>query len=164
MHPSGLSPVQQAFALQTRFPDAKGAVKPGRLLWIGDLQPTPLGRSYRIQIGYRPRQPPEVRVLDALETRSGESLPHVYVDGTLCVYLPGEWNENMYLDESIVPWAAEWLANYEIWLATGETVTRVESRIPVGVCAETQTVPRVLPARNRPSALTVFPVPVDHAA
>jgi hypothetical protein len=61
-----------------------------------------------------------VRILDALPTREGESLPHVYRDGTLCLHLSGEWNENIYLVDSIVPWTAEWLANYEIWLATGD--------------------------------------------
>jgi hypothetical protein len=61
-----------------------------------------------------------VRILDALATREGESLPHVYRDGTLCLHLSGEWNENMYFVDSIVPWTAEWLANYEIWLATGD--------------------------------------------
>jgi len=120
MRRSGLSPVQQAFALRSRFPDAKGTVKPGRLLWTGVLQPTALARSYRVEIAYRPRQRPEVRILDPLDTREGESLPHVYSDGTLCLYLSGEWNESMFLVDSIVPWTAEWLANYEIWLATGD--------------------------------------------
>lgn len=120
MRRSGLSPVQQAFALRSRFPDAKGTVKPGRLLWTGVLQPTPISRSYRVEISYQPRQLPQVRILDALTTREGESLPHVYRDGTLCLHLSGEWNENMFLVDSIVPWTAEWLANYEIWLATGD--------------------------------------------
>lgn len=61
-----------------------------------------------------------MRIFDRLATREGESLPHVYSDGTLCLHLSGEWNEKMYLVDSIVPWTAEWLANYEIWLATGD--------------------------------------------
>jgi hypothetical protein len=84
------------------------------------LQPTPLSRSYRVEICYRARCEPAVRVLDTLETREGKSLPHVYRGGTLCLYESGDWNGSMSLAESIVPWTAEWLANYEIWLATGD--------------------------------------------
>lgn len=120
MRRSGLSPAQQAFALHARFPDAKGTLKAGRLVWTGLLQPTPLSRSYRIEITYRHRQWPRVRVLDSLQTRDGRSLPHVYSDGTLCLHEPDEWADNMYIVDSILPWTAEWLANYEIWLATGD--------------------------------------------
>lgn len=28
----------------------------------------------------------------------------------------------MYVCDTIVPWTAEWLLNYELWLATGEWV------------------------------------------
>lgn len=32
----------------------------------------------------------------------------------------GEWKPRMKLADTIVPWAAEWLLHYELWLATGE--------------------------------------------
>jgi hypothetical protein len=120
MRRSGFSLIQQAFALKARFPEANGTLKPGRFVWNGVLQPTPLSRSYRVEISYRTRCEPSVRVLDTLETREGKSLPHVYRGGTLCLYEPGDWNDSMSLADSIVPWTAEWLANYEIWLATGD--------------------------------------------
>jgi hypothetical protein len=107
MRRSGPSLIQQAFALKARFPDATGTVKPRRFVWIGVLQPTPLSRHYRVEINYRTRCEPFVRVLDKLETREGKSLPHVYRGGTLCLYEPGEWNDSMPLTDSIVPWAAE---------------------------------------------------------
>lgn len=59
-------------------------------------------------------------MLDPLRTRPGRSLPHVYDDGTLCLYERGEWNDNMFLADTIVPWASEWLAHYEIWLGHGK--------------------------------------------
>ncbi|MHB8465513.1 MAG: hypothetical protein ACYDH6_24320 [Acidimicrobiales bacterium] len=62
---------------------------------------------------------PVVRVLDELETRHGEGLPHVYGDGTLCLHLAGEWKSDMFIGESTLVWTAEWLLNYEIWKATG---------------------------------------------
>ena len=114
------SAAQQAFALRARFPDATAVLKPGLLVWTGMLTPTPLSRSYLVEITYRPPRTPRVRVLDFLGTREGRSLPHVYSDGTLCLHESGEWIDRMLLVDSIVPWTAEWLANYEIWLATGD--------------------------------------------
>jgi hypothetical protein len=120
MRRSGLSAAQQAFALRARFPDVQGKLKAGRLVWTGSLEPTPLSRSYRVQIAFGPRGQPQVRVLDELATREGRSLPHVYSDGTLCLHETDEWVETMSIADTIVPWAAEWLAHYEIWLVTGE--------------------------------------------
>jgi hypothetical protein len=100
MRRSGLNAAQQAFALRARFPDVQGKLKAGRLVWTGSLQPTPLSRSYRVQIVFGPRGQPQVRVLDELASREGRSLPHVYSDGTLCLHEADEWNE--------------------IWLVTGD--------------------------------------------
>lgn len=120
MQRSGLSAAQQAFALRARFPDVQGKPKAGRLVWTGLLKPTPLSRSYRVQIVFEPRRQPQVRVLDELPTREDRALPHVYSDGTLCLHEKDEWAETMSIADTIVPWAAEWLAHYEIWLVTGE--------------------------------------------
>lgn len=71
---------------------------------------------------YHPAKPPSVRVLEpALETRNGEPPPHLYRDGSLCLYFPRyrEWNHTMWLLETTVPWTSEWLWHYELWLMTG---------------------------------------------
>jgi hypothetical protein len=114
-------PVDQAFALHARFREAKAKVKPTVLVWTGDLQPTPLSRTYRIEITYLAGRVPKVRVIDPpLESRPGETLPHVYAGGTLCLHLDGEWTSDMLIVDTTVPWTSEWLINYEIWKATGE--------------------------------------------
>ena len=120
MRRSSLSAAQQAFALRARFPDVQGKLKAGRLVWTGSLEPTPLSRSYCVQIVFGPRGQPQVRVLDELATREGRSLPHIYSNGTLCLHETDEWAATMSIADTIVPWAAEWLAQYEIWLVTGE--------------------------------------------
>ncbi len=117
---SGLSPAQQAFALHARFPAGKCSLKAGRLLWRAELTPTPLSRSYRVEVSYRAGGLPRVRVLDELATREGRSLPHTYSDGTLCLHESHDWMEWMYIADSIVPWTVEWLAHYELWVATGD--------------------------------------------
>ena len=61
--------------VQARFPEANGTLNPGRTVWNGVLRPTPLSRSYRVEISYRALYEPSVRVLDVLETREGNSLP-----------------------------------------------------------------------------------------
>jgi hypothetical protein len=45
-------------------------------------------------------------------------LPHVYKDNVLCLHLPGEWTPAHLLGDTIVPWTAEGLMYYEMWLAT----------------------------------------------
>lgn len=115
-----LSLAQQAFDLRRRFPSGEVRLAATRLVWTGSIQPTPLSREYRVQVTFRSDRAPEVRVLDTLEGRPGESLPHVYREGTLCLHQPGEWRPGMFITDSTLTWTAEWLFNYEVWKATGE--------------------------------------------
>jgi hypothetical protein len=119
-NPAGLSLTQQALDCHRRLPDGDVNLRPARLMWTGTITPTPMSREYRVQVTYTKGLYPKVRVLDELEGRAGESLPHVYNDGTLCLHLPGEWRSAMFLADSTITWTAEWLFNYEVWKATGE--------------------------------------------
>jgi hypothetical protein len=112
---------QQATGLRSVFPDAHLVLKTHSLRWTGRLQPFELSRAYTIQIDYSQQRYPAVRVL-APELKATEAgfLPHTYDDGTLCLHDVGQWNGGMLIVDTIVPWAAEWLLHYEIWLATGE--------------------------------------------
>jgi hypothetical protein len=113
--------VQQAFALRGRFPDVNAVLTPRRLVWTGAIQPTAMSRVYAVRIAYAMGRYPEVRVLrPGLETRFGETLPHVFGDGSLCLHLEDEWTPDMLIVDTTVPWTAEWLINYEVWKATGE--------------------------------------------
>ena len=52
-------------------------------------------------------------------------LPHVYPpldDPTLCLFDPvaGEWDASMQISQTIVLWALDWIACYELWLMTGK--------------------------------------------
>lgn len=95
-------------------------IRAGGLRVVIELTPTPLSRSYRVRIDYRENDFPQVRVLTRLERFEGRTLPHTFADGTLCLHLADDWNDGMLIADSTVPWAAEWLAYYEIWKATGE--------------------------------------------
>jgi len=93
------------------------------LTWQGNLTPTPLSATYAVEVTYRLRESPRVRVVDPpIQHREGRSPPHLYEGHLLCLYLPdsGEWDAGMQLAKTVLPWASEWLLHYEVWLATGD--------------------------------------------
>lgn len=61
-----------------------------------------------------------MRIIESLSMREGKLPPLDFSGGTLCLHEPGEWTDGMYIADTTVPWTAEWLANYEIRLATGD--------------------------------------------
>lgn len=94
-------------------------LRPGRLTWTGNVQPTPETNSYDLRIDYALSKVPTVKVLTpALKPNSDGLLPHVYDSGHLCISRRGDWSSTMYLTETFLPWACEWLTYYEIWSAT----------------------------------------------
>ncbi len=118
---ASLSIAVQGAALKGRFPDSELRMRGMTLTWTAELRPTALSCEYTIRLTYAPDgYPPRVEVLPELASRPGEPLPHVYADGSLCLHVPGEWSPKMFIADTIVPWACEWLLHYEIWLATGE--------------------------------------------
>ncbi|MEV0827995.1 hypothetical protein [Nonomuraea rubra] len=112
---------RQAAAIHAVLPHAQTRVHKGRLWCRVPLQPAPICQIYTVQATYRHRTRPRVIVVDPeleLHPRA-TALPHVYPDGDLCLHLPGEWNDSMYLATTILPWTSEWLLHYELWLITG---------------------------------------------
>ena len=106
--------------------------------WEGTV--TPLCQEYKIRVScrfngkpkkVRPPQP-HVTVINPLLRRRPQDpatpIPHIYQNESypekpiLCLYDPmrAEWNFNYAISDTIIPWAADWLACYEGWLATGE--------------------------------------------
>ncbi|MFN8418792.1 MAG: hypothetical protein U0528_06065 [Anaerolineae bacterium] len=87
--------------------------------WIGTLTPRknkPI--TYLIKVMYPFGEYPQVRVLSP-DIR--HDAPHTYRDMTLCLYRPADesWTSAKLIANTIVPWTAEWLRYYEIWLNTG---------------------------------------------
>lgn len=119
--PVGRSLPDQAFALRERFPNAQVTLKPTLLDWSDAIQPTAMSRTYTVKITYDRRSYPKVRIIaPVLESRPGESLPHVWSDGSLCLHVEDDWTPDMLIVNTTVPWASEWLIHYEIWKFTGE--------------------------------------------
>lgn len=113
----------QAAGLKKWFPEGRMLDCKGKLVWQCYLTPTPLSRSYKIQVEYRLGNAPRVRVVEPKLERSPQGkLPHVYSveEQRLCLYYPPErqWTKEQHLSLTVVVWAAEWLYYYEKWLIT----------------------------------------------
>jgi hypothetical protein len=106
--------------LRKLYPDGKVRLKAGALLWSASLKPSDLCCTYSVSMYYDAVRHPKVRVRNPqLEPNAEAHLPHIYADGTLCLYKPGEWTWSDMLATTIVPWTSEWLIHYEIWRVTG---------------------------------------------
>ncbi len=119
---------QQANILKTLFAKAKiWHVKVLGVPVLGctlRLRPTPTSAVYTVEYIYAPPFPPGVYLREpplVLEAH-GMRTPHLYADGTLCLYDPAkhEWTESDSIAHTIVPWSVRWLYHYEHWLAFGE--------------------------------------------
>lgn len=109
----------QALALDRVLPHGRTRLRPGRLSWIGSVQPGAGCGTYELRLDARPLQPPSVFVSSpTLRPNDAGLLPHVYDDGSLCVSQNGDWRPHMLFTDTFVPWSCEWLINYELWLAT----------------------------------------------
>lgn len=132
---------EQVRAMQQHWPGfGLGEETLDKAVWFGSL--VGLERAYRVMIEYglptraAPdemfRRFPLVRVLSPeLELRfdgpEEAPLPHVYFRGPdftlspLCLFdiEADEWSHDDLIALTTVPWAADWLACYEGWLATG---------------------------------------------
>jgi len=77
---------------------------------------------YTVAITYELGRSPVVAVVaPELILPPATELPHTYEDDALCLHLRCEWTDDMHLALTTVPWTAEWLLHYELWLATGGT-------------------------------------------
>ena len=133
-----MSQVQDMAHVWPQFEVALGP-GPNSVVWFGPLKG--LERPFTLSIEYglpvsglvqRHRLFPVVRVLRPslvlnFDADDEAPLPHVYFEGPncrlspLCLFDPmaNERNPSMSIAKTTVPWAARWLACYELWEATG---------------------------------------------
>lgn len=129
----------QQRALQRRWPGFTLVFAcPGRAIWLGTVRP--IERPHRVLLDYE--QPangvdvrqhfPRARIVDPplrprYDGHADGPLPHVYFDrdnlllSALCLFDPtqDEWSHDDLLADTTIPWIADWLACYEVWLVTG---------------------------------------------
>ncbi len=105
----------QVAKLKYRFPGFQYVPRENAL--YGFLQPTHASAEYWVKLVYTLKRPPKVWVLRP-ELHPDARRLHRYSDGSLCLYHPldDNWRSDLFLADTIVPWAAEWLYCYECWL------------------------------------------------
>lgn len=91
-----------------------------KLICEGKITPDEDCETYEVQIQYSPQAEPVVRILSPELVKSPKI--HLYRDGSLCLYFPEDdpWKPTDLIYKKLIPWAAEWLLYYEIFLLTGE--------------------------------------------
>lgn len=110
----------EAIIMRDRFPqfvlkhDSKR-----RLFWEGILM-TNFGTYCQVTIEYPENYPYEHPASRVVHPPIRKDSPHLYSNGTLCVY-PENWDYKRCTAPAAVPLVAAWLAMYEIWLRTGKT-------------------------------------------
>jgi hypothetical protein len=89
-----------------------------RLECIGQITPAVYCPSYKILIRYRYEGVPTVWITDPLITPSPDI--HMYKDWSLCLYFPEDdrWKISDDVHKKIIPWVAEWLVFYELYVLT----------------------------------------------
>lgn len=124
-----ISLIKQKMNLLQLFPEARCVVKRNLLIWKGEIKPTPLSRSYQIKIIFNPAKSISLKVILYGEIPGIERVdfPHYFHKDVkakwveICLYRFREFDYRKDLiSYTIVPWIADWLLHYELWLATGE--------------------------------------------
>lgn len=126
-----ISVALQDFHIRGRFPTFAFHLNGGHAArWVGTLQPRETSQLYTVAIGYKLGRVPDVRVLSPTLQRNA---PHVYPDGTLCLYWDEEWRwrRTEFIALTILPWTSLWLYHYELWLDTDEWLAPSS---PHGLC------------------------------
>ena len=116
------APIQLA-NIKHSFKIIKGTIKMGTMYVTLELQPTSFSVKYKVSIKYNIGHSPIVKVVaPTLIIPENKMIIHMYSDSSLCLYYPKnkEWNNNMLIARTTIPWTVEWLYYYENWVITGE--------------------------------------------
>ena len=111
--------VMQKLLVEKAFPAFQCSLCCGLLECTGVIQPSDESEQYTVQIHHTEWGVPEVRVLKPHITP--RPAIHMYRNGTLCLYHPPTqpWSSNFDLHKTIIPWTAEWLVYFELFLIEG---------------------------------------------
>jgi hypothetical protein len=109
----------QSVQIFNRFQEFRFRFERSRGVWKGSLQPNFTSPKYLVEVVYSLGKIPKVWVLSP---KIIQGTGHLYGDDSLCLYWPKEWvwGPNEIIAKTILPWTANWLAFYELWLDTNK--------------------------------------------
>ena len=110
--------VMQKQLVEKHFPGFRCTLRHNVLVIVGEIVPSEHCSTYQIGVRYRNEGIPEVRIRHPEIPRR----VHMYADGRLCLYDYREqpWRHMDNIHEKIIPWTAEWLVFYELYLMCGK--------------------------------------------
>lgn len=115
---------EQNARIKLFYPKFNSHILDGCATWEGYIQPTPLSDVYKVRFQYKITDKPRAFVIspELRYAKGAVRIEHTYSKQEICLYLPksGEWENDKYIAQTIIPWTYLWLYYYEIWLVTGE--------------------------------------------
>ena len=108
--------LRQKALVEHDFPCFECRLYRNRLTCKGTITPSPGCDEYIVRIRYDYEKVPRVEIMQPRITPSSKI--HMYGCGALCLYDPREtpWQRTDNIHEKIIPWTAEWLVFYELYL------------------------------------------------
>lgn len=115
-----LSAISQIADMAAKYPEFAARRSGNQATWEGRFRPLPSCATYLVRIVALSGRRPRVAVIaPALRVPPEQWLEtHRFSDGGLCLHLHEEWTPDQFIADTIVPWTAFWLQNYEYWLAS----------------------------------------------
>jgi hypothetical protein len=112
--------VIQKTLIEKHFPCFTCKLRRGHLKCEGRITPSEGCATYRVAISYEQGGVPKVVIKEPHITPSPSI--HMYRNGALCLYQPIEdpWKPADNIHQKIIPWTAEWLVFYELFLICGK--------------------------------------------
>lgn len=132
---------QQRIFIGRAFPSFTCEVSRNVLTCRAELIPSEGCAAYSVLINYSFRSLPHVRVSKPSIPKELWSSVHIFPhSGELCLFdcrpegQPWQWTHNIH--ETIIPWTAEWLVYYELFLVVGKWLgpeaTHVNPKVSYG--------------------------------
>lgn len=112
--------VMQKHLVEKHFPAFRCRLNRSVLECTGEIRPTDQSDPYTVRVSFTEWGVPEVRIVKPRIAHN--SAIHMYRNGTLCLYHPPTqpWSGALDLHKTIIPWIAEWLVYYELYLTEGK--------------------------------------------
>jgi hypothetical protein len=111
--------MNQKKLIEKHFSFLKCQISNKVLRCTGWIQPEGSSRSYKVLIEYVLGKEPKTTILEPDIEPSIHI--HMYKDRSLCLSYPSDlrWTERSNVAELTIPWIAEWLVYYELYLVNG---------------------------------------------
>lgn len=123
---------EQLIYLNSKYEGLTGSgIYANKLIWLQKVKPSPSSKIYTLKIEYDMSVPKVYLNNQGILKSTEDTIPHNYYTDyksdknqivQLCLFYPkkNEWKKYMYIADTIIPWAIEWIYYYEIWRITGE--------------------------------------------